>query len=619
MDYQMVKMTELDEAASFNNDDQILLLRSNNDVNTINVKNLLLHSHTNKNILDKISINNNNELLIDGINISGVKIDDTNKTNKTTYSSNKIEAIKEELNNNIANIDLSDYYTKTETDNKYSLIAHNHSITDITNLQKSLDNKSAINHKHTIADITDYTAPDLSSYLPLSGGTMAGDIILSYNNAIKSKDNSDNSDTTQDLIKFGIYTTRSESTYATIVGHSDNPTISEGNLYERDHRVLNSNNFTDYCPSISDLNNYLSLAGGTLTGDIILSNSTAIKGNISGTAQDLIKFGIYGHLSESTLATMVGNSDNPTISLGKLYEKNYRVLNSNNFTDYCPSTSDLNNYLPLSGGTMTGNITMSSYGISFCSKGSPGIYFGNKQVLRSDATAATELSVTLGNIGSLTTTDITATNINGGTIKEELFLKQGIPISSTSAGGGNILIENTSSVNIGLSTKDLNLNCKNAYLGSSNILTSTNYGTYIKSNKSVFAAAIIGKALVYNNYGATSSDCCTFNNISVNSTYISQSNGLLTIKIAGWYRISGLFAFSGGSVVINIAMIRNDDPIIYASQQINSSSNNIINLNANCYFNANEKVYIVPYLYNNTTGISLSDTISSITIDKLTI
>ena len=122
MDYQMVKMTELDEAASFNNDDQILLLRSNNDVNTINVKNLLLHSHTNKNILDRISINNNNELLIDGKNICGAKIDDTNKTNKTTYSSNKIEAIKEELNNNITNIDLSDYYTKTETDNKYSLI-----------------------------------------------------------------------------------------------------------------------------------------------------------------------------------------------------------------------------------------------------------------------------------------------------------------------------------------------------------------------------------------------------------------------------------------------------------------------------------------------------------------
>ena len=616
MDYQMVKMTELDEAASFNNDDQILLLRSNNDVNTINVKNLLLHSHTNKNILDRISINNNNELLIDGKNICGVKIDDTNKTNNTTYSSNKIEAIKEELNNNIANIDLSDYYTKTETDNKYALIAHNHSITDITNLQKSLDNKSAINHKHTIADLTDYTAPELSSYLPLSGGTLTGDLTLSYENALKSKDYNG---TDQNLIEFGMYASRSESTYATIVGNDDNPTISAGNLYERNHRVLNSNNFTDYCPSISDLDNYLKLIGGTLTGDIILSNSTAIKGNISGTAQDLIKFGICATQSESTLATIVGNSDNPTISLGKLYEKNYRVLNSNNFTDYCPSTSDLNNYLPLSGGTMTGNITMSSYGISFSSKGSPGIYFGNKQVLRSDATAATELSVTLAHINSLTTTDITATNINGGTIKEELFLTQGVPISSTSTGGGNILIENTSSVNIGISTKDLNLNCKNAYLGSSNILTSTNYGTYIKSNKSVFAAAIIGKALVYNNYGATSSDCCTFNNISVNSTYISQSNGLLTIKIAGWYRISGLFAFSGGSVVINIAMIRNDDPIIYASQQINSSSNNIINLNANCYFNANEKVYIVPYLYNNSTGISLSDTISSITIDKLTI
>ena len=276
MDYQMVKMTELDEAASFNNDDQILLLRSNNDVNTINVKNLLLHSHTNKNILDRISINNNNELLIDGKNICGAKIDDTNKTNNTTYSSNKIEAIKEELNNNIANIDLSAYYTKTETDNKYALITHNHSITDITNLQKSLDNKSAINHKHTIADITDYTAPELSSYLPLSGGTMTGDITLSYNNAIKSKDNSNNSDTTQDLIKFGRYVTRSVNTQAIMVGNSDTPTISLGELYEKNYRVLNSNNFTSYCPSINDLDNYLSKSGGTMTGALALTQDKGI-------------------------------------------------------------------------------------------------------------------------------------------------------------------------------------------------------------------------------------------------------------------------------------------------------------------------------------------------------
>lgn len=47
------------------------------------------------------------------------------------------------------NIDLSNYYTKEETDSKYALTSHTHSIANITNLQSTLDGKSNTNHTHS--------------------------------------------------------------------------------------------------------------------------------------------------------------------------------------------------------------------------------------------------------------------------------------------------------------------------------------------------------------------------------------------------------------------------------------------------------------------------------------
>ena len=46
------------------------------------------------------------------------------------------------------NMDLSNYYTKSETDSKYALTSHTHSIANITNLQSTLDGKSNTNHTH---------------------------------------------------------------------------------------------------------------------------------------------------------------------------------------------------------------------------------------------------------------------------------------------------------------------------------------------------------------------------------------------------------------------------------------------------------------------------------------
>lgn len=47
------------------------------------------------------------------------------------------------------NLDLSNYYTKSEVDGKYALKSHTHAISEITNLQSTLDGKAASNHTHS--------------------------------------------------------------------------------------------------------------------------------------------------------------------------------------------------------------------------------------------------------------------------------------------------------------------------------------------------------------------------------------------------------------------------------------------------------------------------------------
>ena len=46
-------------------------------------------------------------------------------------------------------VNLDNYYTKSECDNKYALKSHSHSISNITNLQSQLNSKAASNHTHS--------------------------------------------------------------------------------------------------------------------------------------------------------------------------------------------------------------------------------------------------------------------------------------------------------------------------------------------------------------------------------------------------------------------------------------------------------------------------------------
>lgn len=89
------------------------------------------------------------------------------------------------------NIDLSNYYTKSETDSKYALTSHTHSITNITNLQSTLDGKSNTNHTHS-----NYaTTTALNEVRNLANGKLANiDTHKFVNNTIGQMGTSNNAD-----------------------------------------------------------------------------------------------------------------------------------------------------------------------------------------------------------------------------------------------------------------------------------------------------------------------------------------------------------------------------------------------------------------------------------------
>ena len=86
------------------------------------------------------------------------------------------------------NVDLSNYYTKLETDSKYALTSHTHSIANITNLQSTLDGKSNTNHTHS-----NYaTTTALNEVRNLANGKLANIDNICTNTSCKRKTLQDN-------------------------------------------------------------------------------------------------------------------------------------------------------------------------------------------------------------------------------------------------------------------------------------------------------------------------------------------------------------------------------------------------------------------------------------------
>ena len=128
-------------------------------------------------------------------------------------------------------------------------------------------------------------------------------------------------------------------------------------------KVMSQKAVTDALKTLSDdfnnkLTNYLPLAGGTMTGSIVMSNNITIQSkDASGNLRRLIGKGTDnvtyigdsgGHIFLYSDAADISHIRNGT---------SYRIWDASNLPTPA-STTDLNNYLPLIGGTLTGQLTI---------------------------------------------------------------------------------------------------------------------------------------------------------------------------------------------------------------------------------------------------------------------
>lgn len=128
-------------------------------------------------------------------------------------------------------------------------------------------------------------------------------------------------------------------------------------------KVMSQKAVTDALKTLSDdfnnkLTNYLPLSGGTMTGGIVMSNNITIQSkNSSGNSKRLIGKGADN-------VTYIGDSDGHIFLYSDAADishirngTSYRIWDASNLPTPA-STTDLNNYLPLIGGTLTGQLTI---------------------------------------------------------------------------------------------------------------------------------------------------------------------------------------------------------------------------------------------------------------------
>lgn len=423
---------------------------------------------------------------------------------------------------------------------------HSHAISDITSLQSALDGKAASNHSH--------------SYLPLSGGNLTGDLILNgaseqhvtFNNCSKSK--------------LQTYFYKGNSTDSTTILGLWDPTNKEP--------IWKVNN--DWTFEIGKQTTFWKNAIFN-NAELTFSNGKGIYGKDSkGVTQRFVVIGADDccYLGGVNLHTYIRSSDCPQYLDPK--GNKYNIYHSGNFNP--------NDYLPKSGGNVSGNIILNNT-IKISSKDKGGtvrdlIWMNN----------ATNGEVVVGGGTNQVTFDIPSPNslkiwcdgtqksyevyhsgnfnpanylpLIGGTITGELALTQDKGIISANAEGGTLLVETSTSVSVGKTTKNLNLNCSLAYMNGARVLTEYNYASYVLP-KTIFAGLFSPDKTI-------GTDSNTYYNYSKKTVYKSADctvgTDRITISKAGTYKVTATWGGVPKSGTANTSAMR------FTIQQRNSSS-----------------------------------------------
>ena len=127
-------------------------------------------------------------------------------------------------------------------------------------------------------------------------------------------------------------------------------------------KVMSQKAVTDALKTLSDdfnnkLTNYLPLAGGTMKGSIRFPAESGIIGNADGTRDTYILRSFNNRLDIGSAALSTRIISNASDLLHHRSDTSYKIWDAYNLPTPA-STTDLANYLPLSGGTMTGSINL---------------------------------------------------------------------------------------------------------------------------------------------------------------------------------------------------------------------------------------------------------------------
>lgn len=127
-------------------------------------------------------------------------------------------------------------------------------------------------------------------------------------------------------------------------------------------KVMSQKAVTDTLKTLSDdfnnkLTNYLPLVGGTMKGSIRFPAESGIIGNADGTGDTYILRSFNNRLDIGSAALSTRIISNASDLLHHRSDTSYKIWDAYNLPTPA-STTDLANYLPLSGGTMKGSINL---------------------------------------------------------------------------------------------------------------------------------------------------------------------------------------------------------------------------------------------------------------------
>ena len=316
-----------------------------------------------------------------------------------------------------------------------------------------------------------------SNYLPLSGGNLTGDIALDgsseqriiFNNCSKSK--------------LQTYFYKGNSTDSlTIIGLWD-PTHKEPIWKVNEDWTVDIGKQTAFSKKVI-LNNTIQMTGRTTTGN---EKTMCVVG-----ADNAM------YLSDPNIHTYIRSSDCPQYLDSK--GNKYNIYHSGNFNP--------NNYFSRSGQNTTNLNTCYDVGIYYYTDSTTGapnrqyghilntVSSGNKYngsnnwlsqlAFNTDDTIWHRSKVNSGGWTNWTKL-VKTTDLNnylpksGGTMTGALALTQDKGIVSANSEGGTLLVETSSSVNVGKTNKAVNLNCSAGSVNGSMILTAANYMYYMKN------------------------------------------------------------------------------------------------------------------------------------------